>query len=100
MPAPMNPETGTTYPSLSTRDVQKALTIAHAQNGNIPSPGTIDNQWGSYTEASFQAWASEQPPGVDAGLVARPAQRADTVYLYESGRAVLYSLARIYDAQG
>lgn len=84
--------------TMSVSDVQKALTVASAQDHSIPSPGTIDNIWGQNTRASFERWQ-------DKDLAHRgtasypPSARATTMQLYPETYALLYSLARIYDAE-
>jgi hypothetical protein len=80
-------------------DVQKALEVAHRQNRQVPSPGTVTGRWTRATQIALDNWFRTTPSAMDAYLAADVALGSQgPVFLSPSARSVLYTLAQIYDA--
>src|SRR6185369_12654792 len=86
---------------MSTLDVQKALTVAAAQNFHIDPPGALDGRWGPHTQASFDSWVANQPAQMitNSVLLVQPARGAQSVTIDAAAAGVLQSLAAIYGIQ-
>lgn len=90
-------------PTMSTLDVQKALTVASRQDpAHIDPPGALDGRWGPHTQSSFDSWVAAQSADLisTAGLMTVPPRGATQITVVTPIYAVLYSLAQIYNMQG
>jgi len=86
-------------PILSVRDIQKALEIAHRQDGRVRAPGAIDGRWSASTQASYDSWVRSVSPAMgDVSLPGPiPIGSSDVVPLWPAARSVLYTLMQIYN---